>query len=509
MFANFTLYNIVEDMGIIQRDSFNISIIAYIGVVIGFINKIFLFTNVLTEPQVGLANVLVALSVVYAQIASLGTHNIVYRFFPYFKNQEKHHNGFLQGVLALAVGGFLVATVLFLFLKKPFADFYQESSPLLVEYYFYLVPLALSTVFFQIFDSYLRSLFKNSAPSLVYEIGLRLFVTISILSYALKLVEFQVFVLIYVMANCLPAIIMVAYTAYIRQLFVKPICGNHWRRLGKIIVVYGLFALLNNAGVWLLGIIDSLMVAGLIDLGAAGIYTTMVFITSVLLIPYRSILKVSTPVVASYWKSKDLKAMAALYTNVSNTSLVVGGGLFLLLWVNIDSVFHFMPDQYAGGKYVVLLLGIGRLFDMAAGLNGAIMVTSKKYRYDLIFTSGLVIATIASNFLLIPALGINGAALATTITLVVYNLLRVVFIKVCFKIQPFALRQVWVPSIIALLSGLSLFVGQIHGVYVDLIIRSAIIGGAYLVAVYGLRISPDINSIINKFAKKTRMYKHP
>ncbi len=509
MFANFTNHNTGHFMGIIQRDSFRITLIAYIGAVIGFVNKIFLFTNILTEDQVGLANVLITLSLVYAQFASLGSHNIVYRFFPYFKNTKKQHNGFLRGVSVLAFAGFLITTVLFLFLKKPFAAFYQESSPLLVDYYFYLIPLALSTVFFQLFDSYLRSLFKNSTPSLVYEVGLRLFVTISIMAYAFKIIEFQGFVLIYVLANCLPAIIIVAYTAYIGNLFLKPSKSNLWNRFGKIIVVYGLFALLNNAGVWLLGIIDSLMVAGMIDLGAAGIYTTMVFITSVLLIPYRSILKVATPVVASLWKSNDLKAMANLYKDVSNTSLVVGGGLFLLLWVNIESIFHLMPSQYSAGKYVVLLLGVGRVFDMASGLNGTIMITSKKYRYDLLFTIGLVIATFGSNYLLIPAFGINGAALATTITLVVYNLLRILFIKRYFKIQPFAGKQIWVPMIVAILSGFSLLAGQMQSVFFDLVIRSALTGGAYILTVYLLRISPEMNSIIDKIGRLIKVGQHP
>jgi len=491
-------------MGIIQRDSFRITVIAYIGAVIGFLNKVFLFTNFLTPDQVGLANVLITLSLVYAQFASLGAHNIVYKFFPYFKDQAKQHNGFLQGISVLALGGFLIITVLFLFLKKPFADFYQESSPLLVENYFYLIPLALATVFYQIFDSYLRSLFKNSTPSLVYEVGLRLFVTLSISVYAIELVDFQTFVLIYVLANCLPALIIVAYTSHIGQLFLNPVYTRTWRRFTKIIIVYGLFALLNNAGVWLLGIIDSLMVAGMIDLGAAGIYTTMVFITSVLLIPYRSILKVSTPIVAGFWKSKNMAAMSALYKDVSNTSLAIGGGLFLILWVNIDSVFHFMPAEYSLGKFVVLLLGIGRLFDMASGINGIIMVTSKKYRYDLFFTIGLVLATFLLNYLLIPVLGINGAALATMISLLLYNLLRVVFIRVHFNIQPFALKQIWVPSIIAVLSIASLQIDQIANIFVDLFVRTAVIGLAYLVAVYKLNISPEFNQAFSYYLKKIR-----
>ena len=54
--------------------------------------------------------------------------------------------------------------------------------------------------------------------------------------------------------------------------------------------------------------------------------------------------------------------------------------------------------------------------DMYSGLNGTILVTSKKYRYDFTFSLMLVALTVASNALLIPRWGMTGAALATMIT---------------------------------------------------------------------------------------------
>lgn len=486
-------------MGIVQRESFRIAIIAYIGAAIGYINKIFLFTNFLETEQVGLANLLITISLVYAQFAALGSYNITYRFFPFFKDSKNKHHGFLFGISALAMAGLILSTIIFLALQQSFKLFYQESSPLLIEYFYYLIPLALSSLFFNLFDSYLRSLYKHIVPSLIYEVGLRIFVTLSISAYAFGWISFPAFVFIYVLANCLPAIVVIVYTWYIKQLMLKPWFSPLWKRLGKIILVYGAFSLFNNLSVLLLLSIDSLMVAQMIDLSAAGIYTTMIFITSILLIPYRSILKVSLPVVAEYWKARAMGKMEKLYHSASNSSLVIGGTLFLLLWVNIDSIFLFMPQEYAIGKKVFLLLGMGRLFDVASGLNGVILLTSKKYRYDLFFTIGLVVFTVISNYLLIPIFGMNGAALASMATLVLYNLLRIVFIQVHFKIQPFLWKQLWVPFIILLASLISGAVSQIINVYVDVLIRSTIIGLLFIVPVYLLRISSDVNQMIASY----------
>ena len=485
-------------MGLIQKHSFKITILAYIGAAIGYLNKIFLFPNFLEADQVGLANLLITIAVLYAQFAALGSYNIIYRFFPFFNDRKNNHHGFLFGVSALALIGFVFTTILFLFLQKPFRIFYEENSPLLVEYFYYLIPLAFTSLFFNLFENYLRSLYKNVIPSAISEVGLRLLVTLSVTVYALNLVDFPTFVFLYVLVNCLPALAVIFYTWKLGELNIKPYFSPLWKRIGRVILVYGVFSLFNNLSYLVLSSIDSLMVAQIIDLSSAGIYTTMIFITSVLLIPYRSIVKVSTPVVAGYWKTKDMKNMESLYHSASDANLVIGGGIFLLLWVNIDSIFHFMPGEYMLGKYVFLMLGVGRLFDMASGLNGVIMLTSKKYRYDLFFTIGLVVFAISSNYFLIPVFGINGAAFASMVTLVFYNLLRILFVHYQYNIQPFLYKQLWVPAIMVIAALLSNLAGQMINIYFDILFRSLVIGMAFIVPVYYLNISREVNILIQK-----------
>ena len=53
-------------MGIVKRDSIAITVLSYVGVVVGYVNKILLFPNFLSEEQVGLTSILVSLAVMYA-----------------------------------------------------------------------------------------------------------------------------------------------------------------------------------------------------------------------------------------------------------------------------------------------------------------------------------------------------------------------------------------------------------------------------------------------------------
>lgn len=488
-------------MGIVLRDSFRITIVSYVGAAIGYLNKVFLFTNFLSTEQVGLANLLITISVIYAQVGAMGSYNIILRFFPFFNNREKGYHSFLPGMMLFSLAGFALTTLAFIAFLKPFTLIYQDSAPLLTEHVMFVIPLALATMTYHLFEAYLRSLRKNVVPSLIYDLGLRLFVTLSILAFAIGWVDFRQFVTIYVIANCLPALVILAYTHLIKELFLRFTITPMIRRLGRIVLVYGLFSLLNNLSIMLLSSIDSLMVAGMIDLGAAGIYTTMIFITSVMMIPYRNMIKVSGPLVATYWRAKAMHEMQDLYRKATAANLVTGAGIFLLIWVNLDSIFAMIPGDYAAGRFVFLFLSIGKLFDMAAGLNGTILLTSKKYRYDLLFTIGLVVVAVISNLMLIPVLGINGAAIASMLTMIIFNLLRILFVKIHFSLQPFSLRDIYVPLIVMAIMTASSATGQAPHVLIDIPIRSSLAALAFIIPVYALKVSPGFNSLVDQYKK--------
>ncbi len=488
-------------MGIVQRDSIRITVISYLGAGIGYLNKILLFTNFLTAEQVGLANVLISIAAVYSQFAGLGMTGVTIKFFPYFKDKEKHHHGFLFWTSLIALFGFLLLTLVFVLFQSPILQFYSEKSPLLVEYSFYVIPLALATVYYNLLEIFLRSLMKTVVFSLINEIVLRVMISVSILLFAFKLVTFHEFVMIYVGVNCSATVILLVYMAYLKQLLFKPEWSSTTKRFFKIVLTYGSYAILGNMSYILINNIDALMVASMIGLADTGVYTTVFFMATVMTIPYRSIVRVVSPLVAQCWKKREMDKMLSLYKKVTLMNLIIGCFLFMGLWVNIDTIFSFMPEEYAKGKYVFLFLGLGRLFDMAAGINGFILVTSKKYRYDLILALLLIATTVGMNLLFIPHYGITGAALAAMIAIITINLVRILFILKAFKIQPFDIKSVWTILISVFTLGVIYFIPPILNVYADMIIRSLICFILYAVPVLGLKLSEEVNENASKIMK--------
>jgi O-antigen/teichoic acid export membrane protein len=493
-------------MGIVKRDSSLITIVSYVGVIIGYVNKVLLFPNFLQPDQVGLANIMVSIAILYAQFSALGTTGITLKFFPYFHDAKRHHHGFLYwGSIVVAVG-FAVVTLLFLLFQPLVVAKLGRNSPLLVEYYYYLIPLALSTVFFQFFDAYLRSLLKTVFPSFVYEVVLRLLVTLSITLYALNWVDFKNFVLIYVALNSSIAFILLFYMISIKQLLLKPVRSFRLKKMHRPMILFGLISILSSGGNTLIANLDSLMIAGLMSKGLyyAGIYTTVFFISTVILIPYRSMLKITGPIVSNHWKKNQMEEMDKLYKQVTLVNLMMGMFLFILLWTCIDHILSFMPPAFASGKYVFLYISLGRLFDMATGINGVIILTSNKYKYDLLFTLFLLILTVFSNYFFIQVMdmGMEGSAIATMITLVMFNILRIWFVWYHFDIHLFSWPCVWLILIGLWTVFCVSLVPFIHDKYLDSIIRGLLILLLYVAPVLYFKLVPDVNEMVLASYKK-------
>ena len=95
---------------------------------------------------------------------------------------------------------------------------------------------------------------------------------------------------------------------------------------------------------------------------------------------------------------------------------------------------------------------------MYVGLNSTILMTSKKYRYEFMLSILLVGLTVLTNALMIPRWGMNGAALATMISLLVFNVGHVAFVWKFYRIFSLSWRDVLVALWGAAMIGVSMLI---------------------------------------------------
>ncbi|QCR23001.1 lipopolysaccharide biosynthesis protein [Pontibacter sp. SGAir0037] len=482
---------------ILQREGIWNSIISYVGIGIGYVNTVLLFPNFLEEEQLGLTRLLATISVMYAQFSALGFVNTSARYFPYFRNKDRQHNGFLFLLLSIPLLGFLVATSAFLLLKPFVIAYYQERSSILVDYYYYIIPLALFTLLFNMLTAYLRSLYKTIISSFAQDFLLRVLTSLLILVYAFNWLSFHQFVLLYIGINSAITLVLVVYVLWLKQMFLRPSLAVLQIVPIRELLFYGFFTFLGNISTTIITTIDQVMI-GSYSLSDNAIYTTAFYITSAVIVPAKSLLKIAHPQVAEFWKDKDMESMGKLYKNITLINLIIGLLLSIGIWANIDNLFDFMPETYRAGKYVVLFLIIARVVDLATSLNGVILATSDKYRWDLSFNILLAGLTIWTNWYFIRRYGINGAAFASMISYLFINMSRLLFVKFIYNLQPFAWSSVTITFIAAVSLGAAYLLPDLGNVFLDIFVRSLLITVIYAGLTIGFKISPEINAWLQK-----------
>jgi O-antigen/teichoic acid export membrane protein len=244
---------------------------------------------------------------------------------------------------------------------------------------------------------------------------------------------------------------------------------------------------------------DVMMVAQMVGLSATGVFSTIVFLASALQVPYKSLIRIASPLVSDYWKQREFTKMTELYRKVSSVSLVIGFGMFILIWVNIDFFFTFLKPEFNSGIWVFFFLMMGRLVDMYFGLNGAIFTTSKKYKYDIYFTLFLIVAVFVLNLIMIPIWGITGAAISTSIAMIVYNIGRIIFVWKAYKIHPFHKNQLVVIAlgICAIIAG-ELTSELIDNKWLQFIFESVLAFIIFFLPIYLFSLEPELKNYVQK-----------
>lgn len=479
-------------MGVVQKDAFRTMIFSYLGIILGYLNKGVLFIILFDPIQIGLLNLIISIGTLFAQLANLGSIFTIWKFFPFLKNHDKKHHGFLPFILLIVLLGILVFSLLYVLLREPIQAIYEEKSSLFNDYYYWTLPIGISYVLFVVLESYLRSLFKNLIPVLAYEIVLRVATTLLLIASMLKVISFDQFVIIHSLLYIIPTLILLVYLYRLNELNLRFSTIQISKKFQKIMFQFSSFYYLNTLGGVIVASLDVMMIAQMVGLKETGIYATVVFLSSAIQVPYKSIIRVSSPLIAEYWKHREFNKMKDLYQKVSSISLVLGLGMFLITWLNIDFLFSFLKPEFQSGIWVFFMLMIGRMIDMYFGLNGAIFTTSKKYKYELIFTLVLIGSVYVLNLAFIPIWGAVGAAISTSAALILFNFGRLIFVWKIYRLHPFTRNQFVVIGLFLLTLAIGHFTqGLINNKWIQMCFESTIVGMFFILPIYIFKLENE------------------
>ncbi|NBC66420.1 MAG: oligosaccharide flippase family protein [Bacteroidetes bacterium] len=483
-------------MGIIVRQSISNTLISYLGIALGFVLTILMFPNILRADQYGLTRVLISASFISSQFAHLGFQNLVIRYFPFFKKADPEQHGFLFWIITIPIVGFLIFTLIYFLASDLIIQYYNERSPLFVDYYLWVLPLTLFIIYFEVLNNYLRSLRDSTTGSFVNEV-LQRFITILVLAvYFFDWIGFGQFVTLFVMSYISQPLIIGIQIWRRSEFKLTPNLDIIRKKLVKGMASYSLYSMLGGLTTVIVWNVDIMMLGSMSGLDDTAVYSIAFYIVTVITVPQQSIHKIAAPLLSDFIKNKKWGEVETIYKKSSLNQLIPGLLIFGLIWLHLDKLYLLLPEIYAAGIWVVFIVGIGKLTAMVCGQNGVILVNSKHYRVSFYTNIILVAFTIGANYLLIPEYGIEGAALASAMAIIVYNGVKYLYVLIKMKLQPFSMKTLWV----ILLGASTIYITHVwvdfSSIWLDMAIKTIIFPLTFLAPILYFKVSPDINELL-------------
>lgn len=491
-------------MGTIKKQSIISTIYIYLGVAIGFVSTGILMPRFLSEEQNGIIKLLVSYSLLFAQFASLGFQTATVRFFPYFRDKLKGHNGFFPLLTMVGVLGYGLFLVVYYLIKGPIIDYESGKNSVFANYFFLILPLTFFFLYFNLFDIYSRVLLKSTVGTFLKELLQRILILVAILLFTYKIISFWEFTISYVAVLSLPTVILFFYLVYKGEIFIKPdfrfLKGDLVKSIGSL-SVYGVFIGFSQIAI---SQIDSILINFFKDTAHTGIYAITFYYGTLVILPSRAVFRIAPSFIAEAFKQNDMDQIKNIQYKSCLNQLLIGTGIFLLLWLNIDNVFKILPQEYISGKYVILYIGLANLISMAGGLSSQIITNSKYYRYNGLFVIIYLSLAVILNIVLIPVLGIKGAALAAMVSMLVFNIMKFIYIYFRFNIQPYRNRHVRI-LLIGVISYIitALFTYPEH-LIINVALKSSLFGVLFIILNYLSATSKDFNDLIEKYIPSLR-----
>ena len=483
-------------MGIVREQSVKNSISFYIGMVVGAINTVIIYPNVFKDnPEYfGLIQILLAYAIVISTFTTFGIPKIFLRFFPAIKDKGQLY--FLS--LITPIIGFLLATLIYVLFKEEIF-YFLNATVLLKNNFFYIIFLVFFIGFYEVLTSISRSFLHSAIPVFLNEVFLKIYSMSTLLLHWFGFLDFSTFLKIYFLGYFLKFAIIFIIQFFNNQFSLSFTLKDLQL---KRMLSYGLYVLIGGAAMIIVTRLDLMMIGSLLDLQQVAFYTVAFFIGNAIMVPGKSIVAISTPLIAKAWENQDFSEIQNLYSKSSINQLIIGGIFFLCVWLNIDAVFDLLPEKFRAGKWVVFYIGLSQLFNISTGVNGAIIMNSKYYRYDLYTSVILVFLTIITNFFLIQKYGINGAAMATAISVFIFHFTRVILLKIKMNMQPFSCKTIYTIILLILIYFLLIFLPNTGYALFDIFWKSLIALLIFGPLVLYFNLSDDISLMMKDFKNR-------
>ena len=383
-----------------------------------------LYTNILTTREYGTVDLIYTIGMVLVPLLTLNIGESIMRF---ALDKDADCDKIMSTGIAILIFGAIIGLLIL-----PIANLFESVSNYSIYIYLYTLTLAFS----QIFLCYLRGkefLLKYSIGNIIQSLTIAIFNIIFLIGMKKGI---EGYLMAYILANVCTG--LYGFWAGKVNLVIKKYSIDI--ELSKNMIKYSVVLIPNSFMWWIMNSSDRMMVSAMISVTANGVYAVAYKIPT--------LLSTITTIFNQAWSYSAIREDESedkeeynnrVYDNLVTIVIVVATGLLMIMKPFLS--VYVGKEYYAAWHYVPYLI-VGFVF-MTLGSFIATSYTVHKDSMGFLIsgTVGAIINLIL-NFILIPMMGVSGAAFATCISYFGVFAYRIKDTQKYIKLRVFKRKQI-------------------------------------------------------------------
>jgi len=439
-----------------------------------------LYTSCMAAAEYGTADILYTICNFLIPLFTLNIAEAVLRF---SLDKDSDHKKIIRIATSMLVPLIIVGSI-----SIPILNLLDGYGSFAIYFYFYMITTAASQIFLVALKGQ-EKLKKYTLGNILHTVLIALFNIVLLLGFNMGVVGYF---LAYIVANIITAI----YGAANCNVFKCIRESSFDKKLFKQMTKYSVILIPTTFMWWIMNFLDRVMITGMMNVSESGIYAVSYKIPTILS-------SVSSIFMQAWLFSaikNDKEEDNEKYTNNifrMMCFILVATSLPLLILIKRIFSFYVAPEYFVAWEYVPSLM-IGHVFLTLSTFISTQYNVNKDSKGHLKSASVGAIMNLVLNAILIPSIGVQGAAIATTISYISVFAFRMFDTRKYLKMH-FTTRM-FMSTLLVVIVSAALFIPAPYNYIVDIISMLAFL----------LIEWPEIKTVTTTFLKlpKRIMRKH-
>lgn len=425
-------------MGVIRRQTIWGSLSLYAGQLLGLLNKVVLFPFVFAgqEEYWGVMAFMLSVSSILGSLGTLGFNRVIMRFAPQYPDRtgELVRKSLVwsgMGGGALLLGSYA--------LIEPLSGF-SSNPDLILQFGLLLVLFLAGQWFFEMGSAIFTAHFKAQYGLFANNVSIRLVHAVLLVLCLLGRMSVESFLWLAGFTFVLNHAALFAWSLHSTSFSPSDLPLDR-PQLG--VVEYASFMVVLTLVSQSFLQLDAVLVGHFLVFSQLAILDLAKNLSSIMDLPTRALGPSALAPLSRLLATHQVAEVSRIYTKASFVQIFIGLVMFSAIGIHLDLLLAFLPNaSYGLVKPLFFIMAIGKLIDLATGLNWAIITNSQKYWANLYIGLATLVLILGLEWWLIPQFGLLGAALGIALAYFMNNALRTWYVWKTLGLLPFERNHV-------------------------------------------------------------------